>query len=154
MATQTRHIDLPDERATQRLAQRLAPLLSVGDCLLLSGEIGAGKSFFARAVIRALTDEQTEVPSPAFTIVQTYQTRSFEIWHCDLYRLSAPEEALELGLQEAFETAVTLIEWPDRLEGDHPSAALELTFAAQDTGHCVDLTAGQGWLERLAKIDV
>ncbi|MCV2863248.1 tRNA (adenosine(37)-N6)-threonylcarbamoyltransferase complex ATPase subunit type 1 TsaE [Albidovulum sediminicola] len=125
---------LPDPGATDALARRLAPALRAGDTILLEGEIGAGKTHFARALIRARLaalglDE--DVPSPTFTIVQTYEAGEAEIWHADLYRLSGPEEIWELGLEDAFRTAICLVEWPDRLGSLRPSDALTLRFAAE-----------------------
>ena len=134
---------------TVRWASSLAPLLKAGDSVLLSGEIGAGKSAFARALIRAHLGRQEDVPSPTFTIVQTYQADEVEIWHCDLYRLTHPDEAFELGLEEAFDTAICLIEWPDRLGDEIPKGALSLAFEATDTGHEMTVTASPHWLDRL-----
>ncbi|SLN24271.1 tRNA threonylcarbamoyladenosine biosynthesis protein TsaE [Pseudoruegeria aquimaris] len=122
-------LDLPDAEAAAALAERLAPSLGGGDCLLLSGPVGAGKSHFARHVILALLPEPEDVPSPTFTLVQTYETPAFDIWHCDLYRLSGPEDAFELGLDDAFDTALCLVEWPDRLGAYIPRNALELRFS-------------------------
>jgi tRNA threonylcarbamoyladenosine biosynthesis protein TsaE len=126
-------LDLPSETATAALARRVAPLLRPGDTLLLSGPIGAGKTHFARALIRArlhAADRDEEVPSPTYTLVQTYRDDQAEIWHADLYRLSHPGEAVELGLDDAFETAITLVEWPDRLGRDAPDSALRMDFAS------------------------
>ena len=97
------------------LAQRIAPHLCVGQQVYLSGPIGAGKSVFARALIHSLQKQKEEVPSPTFTLVQTYETPHFNIWHCDFYRLDHVDPLGELGLWEAFETALCLIEWPERL---------------------------------------
>lgn len=140
---------LETEADTIALAEAIAPILRPGDTLLLSGEIGAGKSAFARAVIRALANAQIEVPSPTFTLVQTYDLSVGDIWHCDLYRLTHPDEALELGLDEAFETAICLIEWPDRLGSDAPEQALHLQFVAHDAYHTVKLIAPDAWATRL-----
>ena len=134
---------------TVRWASSLAPLLKAGDTVLLSGEIGAGKSAFARALIRARLGRQEDVPSPTFTIVQTYQADEVEIWHCDLYRLTHPDEAFELGLEEAFDTAICLIEWPDRLGDEIPTGALSLAFEATDTGHEMIASASPQWLDIL-----
>lgn len=111
----------------------MAPLVAGGDVILLEGSIGAGKSFFARALISSLLIEPEDIPSPTFTLVQTYDAAEFEIWHCDLYRLTTPFEAQELGLEEAFETALCLVEWSDRLGDLTPQDALVLTLELTDT---------------------
>ena len=145
---------LATEDDTTRFAAQIAAILRVGDTLLLSGEIGAGKSAFSRAVIRTLAQADIDVPSPTFTLVQTYELAAYDIWHCDLYRLTHPDEALELGLDDAFETAVCLIEWPDRLGDDAPSTALTLHFEAHPDGHTVTFTPSQAWAHRLAGLHV
>lgn len=152
MLTQTHQFHLPSEAETGALANRIAPLLTVGDTLLLEGDIGAGKSAFARALIRARLGRMEDVPSPTFTIVQTYEAPDGDIWHCDLYRLTHPDEALELGLDEAFETAICLIEWPDRLGDAVPKGALTLQFAAKDTAHEVALVVDDNWAARLEAV--
>lgn len=145
-----RQIALLDEAATAALASRLACVLRAGDVLLLSGPIGAGKTTFARALIRAATgNPDEEVPSPTFTLVQTYTTPESEIWHFDLYRLQDGHEVLELGLDEAMDHAITLIEWPERLGSLTPPDALVLTFRASDSGHGVTITAPAAWQARL-----
>ena len=131
---------LPDEAATDLLAKRLAPQLKAGDVLLLSGPIGAGKTHFSRALIRALLGQDTEVPSPTFTLIQTYERNGPEIWHADLYRLSHPDEVIELGLEAAFSTAICLIEWPDRLGDLTPANALHLAFSLEGEGRRVTLS--------------
>ena len=115
------------------LAAQIGAHLRAGDVVLLEGEIGAGKTHFARCLIRARTTPEEEVPSPTFTLVQTYETDEAEIWHADLYRLTNADDALELGLEEAFDTAICLVEWPDRLDGAVPDTGLTLTFRADDT---------------------
>lgn len=126
-------ITLSSQDETARLARALAPYLTGGDVILLEGAIGAGKSFFARALILSLLDTPEDIPSPTFTLVQTYDAPEFEIWHCDLYRLTAPYEAQELGLEDAFEDALCLIEWPDRLGDLAPQDALVLALETTDT---------------------
>ncbi|WP_193140161.1 MULTISPECIES: tRNA (adenosine(37)-N6)-threonylcarbamoyltransferase complex ATPase subunit type 1 TsaE [unclassified Meridianimarinicoccus] len=150
-------LSLPDEEATARLARALAPELGAGDTLALAGPIGAGKSFFARTLIRHRLNavgKDEDIPSPTFTLVQTYQAGDLEIWHSDLYRLSTPDELFELGLEEAFETALCLIEWPDRMGEDLPSSALLLTFAPQEGDRRVVTlsSGGPAWPARLAQI--
>jgi tRNA threonylcarbamoyladenosine biosynthesis protein TsaE len=140
---------LTTEAETSALATAIAPLLKTGDTLLLSGDIGAGKSAFARALIRARLGRLEDVPSPTFTLVQTYDDPAGDIWHCDLYRLTHPDEALELGLNEAFETAICLIEWPDRLGSEAPETGLCLQFTAQKDAHHVVATGPAHWAERL-----
>ena len=132
-----RVLQLSDAEATTALAQRLAPRLRAGDVLLLQGPIGAGKTHFARALIQSLlaTEGRAEdVPSPTFTLVQTYAAAGMEIWHADLYRLTSPAEAEELGLEDALAEALCLIEWPDRLGSLAPANALTLDFAPEPQG--------------------
>ena len=142
-------LSLPSEAATAALAARIATILTPGDTLLLSGSIGAGKSAFARALIRARLGRMEDVPSPTFTLVQTYDDPHGDIWHCDLYRLTHPDDVFELGLDEAFHTAICLIEWPDRLGADMPKNALQLMFTAGETQHLLEITAPPVWQTRL-----
>ena len=118
------NLSSPDD--TCDFAQRLGGLLGPRDVLLFEGEIGAGKTHFARCLIQSLLLESEDVPSPTFTLVQTYDTSGFEIWHADLYRLTSPDEVVELGLTDAFETALCLVEWPDRLADLSPKNALSI----------------------------
>ena len=138
-------LDLQDEAATEALARRLAPCLCPGDAVLLSGDLGAGKSLFARAVIRArLGDPDAEVPSPTYTLVQVYEDpEGVEIWHADLYRLSGEDDVAETGLAEAMDSAICLIEWPDRLGGRMPAGALrlDLDLVPGDEGRRLSITA-------------
>jgi tRNA threonylcarbamoyladenosine biosynthesis protein TsaE len=143
---------------TARLAQILAPALRSGDVILLSGPLGAGKSALARSIIRALTRSDAPVPSPTFTLVQTYRAGPFDIWHLDLYRLTDPSEAAELGLEEAMQAGVLLVEWPERLDGFWPDERLKITLSAdaaastdtvEDEPRDVVLQAHGAWVERL-----
>ncbi len=134
-------LDLPDEACTASLGRALSGLLRAGDCLLLEGSIGAGKSHLARAFIRARLGEAEDVPSPTFTLVQTYPGQP-EIWHADLYRLTHPDEVLELGLDDAFATAICLIEWPDRLGRALPENPLHLRLVARGEGRVAYLDFG------------
>lgn len=151
------HVTLPDAAATSALAARLAPHLGPGDCLCLAGDLGAGKTHFARALIQARLAAEgltEDVPSPTFTLVQTYQAGDLEIWHSDLYRLSDPREMDELGLTDAFDTALCLIEWPDRMAGEMPQAALWLHLVMAGEGREVTFRSARPdlWQSRLAGI--
>lgn len=129
MVARTTNLLLNSPDATDRLAHHLAEQLKPGDTLLLSGPVGTGKSHFARAVIRPLLIATEDIPSPTFTLVQSYPGVSGEIWHADLYRLSDTLEVVELGLAEAFSRAICLVEWPDRLGTLAPHNALRLAFS-------------------------
>ena len=127
-------VRLPDPDATGRLAARLAPLARPGDAVLLEGPLGAGKSAFARAFLRALSgDPALEVPSPTFTLVQSYDLPGGgEAHHFDLYRLEGPADLAELGWEEARE-GIVLVEWPDRLGPLRPEGALTVALAHGET---------------------
>lgn len=120
-----RAFDLPNLSATAALAQTLAPHLRAGDVIALRGGLGAGKTTFARALISALRDEETEVPSPTYTLVQTYDSADFPIFHFDLYRLDDPNDVVELGWDETV-SGLSLIEWPDRAGLHLPAWRLDL----------------------------
>lgn len=125
----TRTLALASPEQTCAAAQTLAPFLVAGDVVLLTGDIGAGKTHFARCMIQSLLAIPEDVPSPTFTLVQTYPGREAEIWHADLYRLTDTNEVFELGLIDAFESAICLIEWPDRLGDLAPESALHITLS-------------------------
>ncbi|MEZ5777063.1 MAG: tRNA (adenosine(37)-N6)-threonylcarbamoyltransferase complex ATPase subunit type 1 TsaE [Paracoccaceae bacterium] len=130
-------LHLPSPEATAALAEKLAPMLQSGDIVLLEGPIGAGKSLFCRAVIQTLLAEEgrvEEVPSPSFTLVQVYETAKAEIWHADLFRLGSADQAAELGLEEAFETAICLVEWPEKLGSLRPGHALTISLSQEGEG--------------------
>ena len=142
---------LPDDAATTRLGAALAALVRPGDTLLLHGPIGAGKTHLARALIQARLGRREDVPSPSFTLVQTYSAGQTEIWHADLYRLSHPDEVFELGLHDAFSTAICLIEWPDRLGTSAPKEALNITLSSENDGRRTVLS-GAAHAALLAKL--
>lgn len=137
--------DLPDEAATAALAGRLAAQARRGDVYALFGDLGAGKTSFARAFINALPGGPEEVPSPTFTLVQTYRRGELEIWHVDLYRLGGPEESLELGMEEGYDEAAMLIEWPERLGALLPETRLDLAFAYAAGGRRATVTPRGAW---------
>lgn len=143
---------LNSPEATSRFATRLAHCLYPGDTLLLDGGIGAGKTHFARSLIRSLQTRPEEVPSPTFTLIQSYDTSRGEILHADLYRLSGPDELGELGLWDAFGVRICLVEWPDRLGLDAPDGALTLRFDqgdAPDTRQVRALGDPDIWADRV-----
>ena len=140
---------LPDEAATARLAQKLAPQLKPGDVIALHGGLGAGKTTFARALISALNGETTDVPSPTYTLVQSYDTPGLTVYHFDLYRLDQPDDVMELGWDETMD-GLALIEWPGKA-GDHlPAWRLDLTLEQTAEGRTARLEAhGEDWQARL-----
>lgn len=133
MVNNTLKIDLTDANETANLADILAQNVEIGDTILLTGAVGAGKTHFARSFIKSLLMVDEDVPSPTFTLVQTYDTAVGEVWHSDLYRLSAEQEIEELGLFDAMTEAVCLIEWPDRLGNYTPTDALHIEFTPSRT---------------------
>jgi tRNA threonylcarbamoyl adenosine modification protein YjeE len=129
LAAASQHLVLPTELSTRRFAADVAAVLAPGDLVTLSGDLGAGKTTFARALIRHLAgDERLEVPSPTFTLVQSYALPRLPLVHADLYRISDPREIVELGFEEAIEGAAALLEWPDRAEGLLPADRLDIAF--------------------------
>jgi tRNA threonylcarbamoyladenosine biosynthesis protein TsaE len=139
-------LHLPEAPNTEALGHRLAALARPGDVILLEGPIGAGKSCLARAFIRARLGREEEVPSPTFTLVQVYEDKAGEIWHADLYRLTHPDEVWELGLDDAFTTAICLVEWPDRLGHHVPPDALRIRLAAEGEGRRAMISGGRAGL--------
>ena len=148
-------LELPDLFATQRLGTLLASDLLAGDVIALSGALGAGKSALARSIIQAANPDEMDVPSPTFTLVQTYELYDgTPLWHLDLYRIEGPEEAMELGLEDAFIDAACLIEWPDRLENFLPENNLSIHLYLSnlndaDDVRYADIIAPGHWAKRL-----
>ncbi|HSV04770.1 MAG TPA: tRNA (adenosine(37)-N6)-threonylcarbamoyltransferase complex ATPase subunit type 1 TsaE [Phenylobacterium sp.] len=136
---------LADEAATARLGAALAGLLEPGEALCLSGPLGAGKSTLARALIRALTTPDEDAPSPSFTLVQFYEGPRLRVAHFDLYRLSNPDEAYEIGLDEALDEGAAIIEWPERLAGRLPPDRLDVEIAFDGAGRRARLTPHGAW---------
>lgn len=143
-------VTLDDADATARFAAALAPRLRPGDVILLDGQVGAGKTHFARALIHAILPVPEDIPSPTFTLVQTYESRNGPVWHVDLYRISHDTELDEMGLIEAFDTAICLVEWPDRLGAYAPDNALTIALTPDDEARHAHLTwTDPRWRERL-----
>jgi tRNA threonylcarbamoyladenosine biosynthesis protein TsaE len=147
---------LADETATARLAVILAGAVRAGDVLALSGPLGAGKTTFARAFInvrrRAGGGVPEEVPSPTFTLVQTYEFPDTTVFHFDLFRIKAPEETFELGIEDAIAEGIVLIEWPERLGPLLPRERLDIVLAAgtDENARVVTLIGFGAWRERLS----
>lgn len=145
-------IDLKDAEATAALGRAVAPRLEPGEAVLLYGPLGMGKSTLARGLIRALAGEDEDVPSPTFTLVQFYETDP-PVAHFDLYRLTRPEEAFEIGLDEALDVGAALIEWPERL-GDDPARALgpdrlTITLEERGEGRHATVSGAGAWVEKI-----
>ena len=148
MAQPVLMLDLADETATAALGQRLARACEPGDLIALSGDLGAGKSTLARALIRERAGAEIDVPSPTFTLVQTYETPGLAIWHFDLYRLKQAGEARELGLTEAVD-GLALIEWPERLGPHLPQTRLDVSLDFSPDGRIARLTDHHDWSTRI-----
>ncbi len=148
---------LDDAGATTRLGEAIAPLLKPGESVLLYGPLGMGTSTLARGLIRALTSPDEDVPSPTFTLVQFYESDP-AIAHFDLYRLTRPEEAFEIGLDEALDEGCALIEWPERL-GEEPGRMLgpdrlSITIAEDGEGRLATVSGAGAWEAKLKELHV
>jgi tRNA threonylcarbamoyladenosine biosynthesis protein TsaE len=141
---------LQDETATTSFGRWLGPALRAGDTVLLSGQIGAGKTHLVRALLQARLGAETEVPSPTFTLVQPYDDKGLTILHADLYRIQHPDEVLELGLEEAMEHGVALVEWPERLGAFRPHNALDLVLSPLGEGRHVVAQGNARLVNRVA----
>jgi tRNA threonylcarbamoyladenosine biosynthesis protein TsaE len=138
-------IALADEAATERLGAAIARALRAGDAVCLSGPLGAGKSVLARALVRALTTPDEEVPSPTFTLVQFYEGARLTVAHFDLYRLTSAAEAYELGLDEALDEGAIVVEWPERLEGRLPPDRLDIEIRTEGDARRARLVPAGAW---------
>jgi len=135
---------LPDLAATGRLGARIAGRLRPGDLVALCGELGAGKTTLARAILTCLGVAEN-VPSPTFTLVQSYETPVLTVSHYDLYRLKSPREINELGLEEALERGAALVEWPERAGTRLPVDRLTVELSALEDGRRAALSGPQRW---------
>jgi tRNA threonylcarbamoyladenosine biosynthesis protein TsaE len=136
---------------TEVLGQKIARLLCSQDVILLKGTLGAGKTTLARCIITSLNPNIAHVPSPTFTLVQTYDTSRGSLWHFDLYRIHNAEEVFELGIEEAFDSGISLIEWPERLGRLRlPSSFLEITLDIIQESDVREarLTLSESWDQR------
>lgn len=145
-------IFLKDEAATIRLGEDLALALKAGDCLAFSGDLGAGKSSLARAILRAMADDEgLEVPSPTFTLVQSYDLR-IPVSHFDLYRLGDPAELTELGFDEALQNGICLVEWPEMAESELPAERIALRLEHEGTSRRATILASATQSSRLRRV--
>ena len=146
------HFFLPDENATLRFGEDFALALARGDLVTLSGDLGAGKSSLARAIIRSIADDGgLDVPSPTFTLVQSYDALRIPVAHADLYRISHGEELDELGLVEFLDEGVVLAEWPEQAEGFLPEPAFTVTLSHEGAGRRITIEGPEDALQRLER---
>lgn len=148
-----RQLELATEADTETFGRLIAGLLRPGDMVTLNGSLGAGKTTLARAIIRTFVSAE-EVPSPTFTLVQTYETARFPIWHVDLYRVKSKGEIRELGLEEAMDRGALLVEWSDRMGELLPRDRLDIMIEGggdetDDTRLVKIVARGAMWVERL-----
>ncbi len=134
------HLPLPSEQATLDLAAYIAPLLKPGDIICLYGDLGSGKTFFAKQLAREL-GVQDEVDSPSFVLFKEYHGGRHPLYHLDLYRLKSEKEFHDLGIFELLETGITLIEWPELAENLLPHHTLDLRFAFDGVSRSVEVVA-------------
>ena len=148
-----RTVSVTDEAGTFRLADDIAAIARPGDVIALHGDLGMGKSALARAVVRRLAgNPDLEVPSPTFTLLQSYETARFPVHHFDLYRLADPDELIEIGFSDAIGEGLSLIEWPERAGDELPGERLDIVISEGDgfNGRRFSLEAhGAGWAGRL-----
>lgn len=147
-------VELPDEAATARLARQLAPSLTAGDLVTLSGDLGVGKTSFARALVRVLAENDAlDVPSPTFTLLQTYETPRMPVVHADLYRIGGVDDLAELGWDEAADGALVLVEWPEKagflVEAERLDVHLQIRPGG--AGRVAVLTGWGAWAGRLER---
>lgn len=135
---QMQTLSIANEAELIALGAALIPQLSAGQTVCLSGGLGAGKTTLVRGIIQSVLGD-IDVPSPTYTLVQTYDFPEYELWHCDMYRLERPEDGYELGLMDAFEEALCLIEWPDKLGNLIPENVLRIEIAFEGEGRKVTL---------------
>jgi len=138
-------LHLPTPAAAEALGAAAGRALKSGEAICLWGPLGAGKTTLARGLIRSLTTPEEEVPSPTFTLVQTYDGPDFALAHFDLYRIARPEEIFELGLDEALDQGAAIIEWPERLEGRLPADRLDIVLTIEGDGRRARLRPHGAW---------
>ena len=142
----------PEE--TLAIAAELAGLCEIGDCILLYGDVGVGKTTFARGFIQAVAKTSEEIVSPTFTLVQTYPlTSGGMVWHCDLYRLKNKNELFELGLDDAFDSGIILVEWPELMADQMPPNPLSVKLDISGQGRSIIITGNADiWKSRIENL--
>ncbi len=147
-------IDFKTETDTTTFGARLGTILKPGDVVCLDGPLGVGKSTLARGLIRALSSAD-DIPSPTFTLVETYEAEVGDIWHFDLYRLEIQRDVWELGFEDALESGISIIEWPGKIEGLLPAEAIRLDLKVQPNGcRLLHLVAPDPWMPALKQCGI
>ncbi|MEZ5691858.1 MAG: tRNA (adenosine(37)-N6)-threonylcarbamoyltransferase complex ATPase subunit type 1 TsaE [Rickettsiales bacterium] len=146
---------LASEKKTQELAVDIATLCKAGDTILLYGDVGSGKTSFARAFIKEITGLQGNIASPTFNLLSTYPLSDgdAEVWHCDLYRLKNSAEVTELGIEEALENHIVLVEWPELIESMVSPDSLIINLFVDGVGRRVVISTSDVWMDRLKKVE-
>ncbi len=151
-----RNIQIENEQGLAAIAAKIAPLLRAGDTITLQGDLGAGKTAFTRALVNEMASGEEEVPSPTFTLVQTYDLPQFTLWHFDLYRIENQQDIMELGWEEVRRGGVAVVEWPERLaQGPYsllPKDRLEISISfvqGSENSRLLTLTPFGTWQNRL-----
>jgi tRNA threonylcarbamoyladenosine biosynthesis protein TsaE len=148
------NILIRDPEQTAKLAEDIAALAEVGETILLHGEMGVGKTYFAKKFLRALGVDEDMVSSPTFTLVNIHETRKGPVWHADLYRIQTPDEVIELGLNEGLAQALSVVEWPERASIAWPDSRLEISLAFHGDGNArhAALNAHGSWQKKIRLI--
>ena len=150
------HLALKNEADMMAVGAKIATIAQKGDVICLIGGLGAGKTTFARGFLQnaMCVGPDTEIPSPTFTLVQTYESEAFPIWHFDFYRIESPDDVYEIGLEEALDTGVSLIEWPEKAGDLLPEERLEILIEPIETGRQVRFFGHEGWAKRIEQLRI
>lgn len=146
-------IYLKDQEQTKKFASKVAKISESGDIITFSGNLGVGKTSFIQYFIRSLSDKEVEVTSPTFNLLHIYQVNSLEIWHFDLYRLKKKEEVYEIGIEDAFDKGLSLIEWPEIIIDILPKNRLDLKieFTEEKEARIISWSGSNKWIKSLSE---